>query len=83
MIAAIERTHNVVWGIGETKADAIADANNEMKTKTFNPGINANELECVPLQPDSKLTGCGIELYQYCDIGQQTTEDQPAQIGLF
>lgn len=83
MIAAIERTHNVVWGIGPTKAEAIADANNEIKTKTFNPGINANDLECVPLQPSAKLTGGGFELYQYCDISNQNTEGQPAQIGLF
>ena len=83
MIAAIELKHNVVWGIGATKAEAIADANNEIKTKTFNPGIKPQELEFVPMQEDAVLTGDGFELFEYCITDNTAANNEPAQIGLF
>lgn len=83
MIAAIERKHSVVWGIGSTKAEAIAAAIGEIKSKAFNPGIKPSELELVPMEKDAVLGGDGFELFKHCLVGDIATSSEPAQIGLF
>ena len=81
MIAAIERKHNVVWGLGPDKASAVNDAKNTIKEKSFNPGIKPNEL--VPMAEDAPLGSDGFELFKHCIIGDAVTSYEPAQIGLF
>jgi hypothetical protein len=83
MIAAIERKHNVVWGLGPDKASAVNDAKNTMKEKSFNPGIKPNELELVPMAEDAPLGSDGFELFKHCMVGDIATNYEPAQIGLF
>ena len=83
MIAAIERKHNVVWGIGPDKASAVNDAKNTMKEKSFNPGIKPNELELVPMTEHADISSDGFELFKHCIIGDVVTNHEPAQFGLF
>lgn len=83
MIAAIERKHKVVWGIGPDNTSAVNDAENTMKEKSFNPGIKPSELELVSLEEDAPMGSDGFELYKYCSIGDVATSYEPAQIGLF
>lgn len=83
MIAAIERKHNVVWGIGPDKASAVNDATKTMKEKSFNPGIKPNELELVPMAEDAPLGSDGFELFKHCILGDAVTISGPKQIGLF
>lgn len=83
MIAAIERKHNVVWGLGPDKASAVNDAKNTIKEKSFNPGIKPNELELVPMAEDAPLGSDGFELFKHCIAGDVSTGYATAQIGLF
>lgn len=83
MIAAIERKHKVVWGLGPDKASAVNDAKNTMKEKSFNPGIKPNELELVQMAEDAPLGSDGLKLFKHCIVDNAVTSYEPAQIGLF
>ncbi|NPU91433.1 MAG: hypothetical protein HPY82_05920 [Gammaproteobacteria bacterium] len=74
MIAAIEREHQVVWGIGRTASAAINDANRCMKTK---PQFKVGKLELATLSPDADLGADGETLWQWVQ------DSAPVQDGLF
>ena len=75
MIAAIDRSQQVVWGIGKTAPEALADAHREIASKSFN--ANAS-LEIAPLSPDADLKTDGQDMYQYI-----VEQSQPMQEALF
>lgn len=75
-MAAIDEKQRVVWGIGNTPADALHDARCEYAAKA--PGIAMGKLTCVPLQANTPLELDGEALFGYCVI----EDDQVAQLGL-
>lgn len=74
MIAAIEREHRVVWGIGRTAAEALNDASRVMKAK---PKFKVSKLELATLSPDADLGADGETLWQWVQ------GSAPIQDGLF
>ena len=64
MIAAINKKHRVVWGMGNTPAEARADAYKQLESK--HPDLQAEGVEplvYVPFKPDTDLSGDGQSLY--------------------
>lgn len=74
MIAAIEREHHVVWGIGTTAEEALNAASRCMKTK---PKFKVGKLELATLSPDADLGADGETLWQWVQ------GSAPVQDGLF
>ena len=79
MFAAVDLKAKTVWGIGFNTADAIADAEKEIKGKPKFMRSNIS-LDCFPLAGDAPLEQDGDTLFKYCLF--EATEDS-AQIELF
>lgn len=64
MIAAINKAHECVWGIGNTAAEARADAYKNLKTKQqWMQDEGIEPLEFAPLKPGTDLDGDGMSMY--------------------
>lgn len=64
MIAAINKSHEAVLGIGHTAAEARADAYENLKTKQqWMQDEGIEPLEFAPLKPGADLDGDGLSMY--------------------
>jgi len=78
LIAAVEHSHKVVWGVGPDQQAAYEDALNELASKT--PGLKWDKLDYCHLKQGADLTGDGYWLYA---LNITEPDDQSDQIGLF
>jgi len=75
MLAAINRKHECVWGVGRTAAEARADAYQELRKKGLELRQEGIEpLEFAPLKPNADLTDDGMSLYQDVMLDQETVQ---------
>jgi len=74
MIAAIEEKHQVVWGVGRTDTEALADAHHQARMKQ---GIRMGKLRCVPLDKKADINSMdGEGLWPYCRLDDDDQEEQ-------
>jgi len=81
MIAVINKKQKCVWGIGETNADALSDANEQIKSKSEalqKKGLG--KIEYVTLKKKAPIEFCGIALFDHCIIKEKI---EHGQIDLF
>lgn len=73
-IAAISDNHRVVWGVGETESDALADASRWMKKKGGLSG-GAGKLRITRLKRTALPNIMdGDELYNHCESRTEKQE---------
>lgn len=88
MIAAINRNQKVVWGMGETQAAAIADAQYEFSQQSeLIKKRGLGKLECVRMKRNTPIddpTESGRSLFRFCILDDKPdAEPQPNQLELF
>jgi len=79
MYCVIERAEQVVWGVGETADQAMADAQIEAKAMLFK--VDTSVFEIAGLSDSANLNDGGDDLWEFVIFPE--TAPVPAQQALF
>lgn len=79
MFCVIERSEEVVWGVGKTEQEAMADAKNEAAQKLYK--VDESIFEIALLGNNANLDACGYELWDHVILTD--IDFQPLQQALF
>ncbi len=79
MICVIEREAKVVWGVGSNESEAMADAKNEVTSKSFK--VDESVFEIAQINDSANLNDCGYSLWEHVILPE--TKLEPSQQALF